>query len=38
MAVIDTLQKEIPGLDLVAEDLGLLRPEVLMLKDQVLKR
>lgn len=31
--VIDTLQKEIPGLDLVAEDLGLLRPEVLMLKD-----
>ena len=30
---IDTLQKEIPGLDLVAEDLGLLRPEVLMLKD-----
>ena len=26
-------RKKIPGLDLVAEDLGLLRPEVLMLKD-----
>lgn len=31
--VIDTLQKELPGLNLVAEDLGLLRPEVLVLKD-----
>ena len=31
--VIDTLKKEIPGLNLVAEDLGLLRPEVLVLKD-----
>lgn len=31
--VIDTLQKEIPDLHLVAEDLGLLRPEVLELKD-----
>ena len=31
--VIDTLRKEIPGVNLVAEDLGLLRPEVLELKD-----
>ncbi|MDD7220445.1 MAG: 4-alpha-glucanotransferase, partial [Clostridia bacterium] len=31
--VIDTLLKEIPGLNLVAEDLGELRPEVLELKD-----
>ena len=31
--VIDTLNKELPGVNLVAEDLGELRPEVLELKD-----
>ncbi len=31
--VLDTLLEEIPGAELVAEDLGLLRPEVLTLKD-----
>ena len=31
--VIDILQEKIPGLNLVAEDLGDLRPEVLTLKD-----
>ena len=31
--VIDTLKAKIPGLDLVAEDLGELRPEVLVLKN-----
>ncbi|MFC2584760.1 MAG: 4-alpha-glucanotransferase [Lachnoanaerobaculum saburreum] len=31
--VIDTLNKEIPDVNLVAEDLGNLRPEVLELKD-----
>lgn len=31
--VIDTLQAKIPGVNLVAEDLGDLRPEVLELKD-----
>lgn len=31
--VIDTLLAEIPGVNLVAEDLGYLRPEVLELKD-----
>lgn len=31
--VIDTLLKKLPGIHLVAEDLGLLRPEVLKLKD-----
>ena len=33
--VIDTLQKELPGLNLVAEDLGLLRPEVLRIKGSL---
>lgn len=32
-AVLDTLYREIPGLELVAEDLGDLRPEVLALRD-----
>ena len=32
-AVLDTLYREIPGLELVAEDLGDLRPEVLTLRD-----
>lgn len=32
-AVLDTLYKELPGLELVAEDLGDLRPEVLALRD-----
>lgn len=31
--VIDTLKEKIPGVNLVAEDLGDLRPEVLTLKD-----
>ena len=31
--VIDTLKKEIPGVNLAAEDLGDLRPEVLTLRD-----
>lgn len=31
--VIDTLKEQIPGVNLVAEDLGDLRPEVLELKD-----
>jgi len=31
--VIDTLKEKIPGVNLVAEDLGDLRPEVLELKD-----
>lgn len=31
--VLDTLLEKIPGAELVAEDLGLLRPEVLTLKD-----
>lgn len=32
-AVLDTLYEKIPGLELVAEDLGDLRPEVLELRD-----
>ena len=31
--VMDTLYEKIPGIQLVAEDLGLLRPEVLTLRD-----
>ena len=31
--MIDTLKEKIPGVNLVAEDLGDLRPEVLELKD-----
>lgn len=31
--MIDTLKEKIPGVNLVAEDLGLLRPEVLELKN-----
>ncbi len=32
-AVLDTLYRELPGLELVAEDLGDLRPQVLELRD-----
>ena len=31
--VLDTLYEKLPGIQLVAEDLGLLRPEVLTLRD-----